>query len=109
MATCVLPARCPDGMRHPGSVLLRYLRVLEAVKVAQKHEDTVQPVLGLIFDPSAMKNVDHDAVSMLSSFEAHSTFTDERSGQWFIEMSLMPDADADLLQFCSWHLNLRRP
>ena len=55
-----------------------------------------------------MKNVDHDAVSMLSSFEAHSTFTDEMSGQWFNEMSLMPDADADLLEFCSWHLNVQR-
>ena len=42
-------------MRHPGNVLLRYL---EAVKVAQKPEDTVQPVFVLTFDQSAMENVD---------------------------------------------------
>ena len=36
-----------------------------------------------------MKNVDHDAVSMRSSLEAHSTFTNERNGQLFFEVSLM--------------------
>ena len=52
----------------------------ETVKVAQNPEDTLQPV-----------NVDHGAVSMRSSLEARSTFTNERNGQLFIEMSLMPD------------------
>ena len=37
----------------------------------------MQPVIGLGFDPSAMKDADHDAVWMLSSLEAHSTFTNE--------------------------------
>ena len=47
----------------------------------------MQPVFGLIFDPSAMQNVDHDAVAMPSSLNAQSTFPNERSGQLFIEMS----------------------
>ena len=54
-------------------------------------EDTVQPVLGLGFDPPAMNDTDHDAVSMFPSLEAHRTFTNERSGQLFFEMSLMAD------------------
>ena len=49
------------------------------------------PVFELVFDPSSMENVDHDAVLLLSSPEAHSTFTYERNGQLFIEMSLMSD------------------
>ena len=49
----------------------------DLIKVAQKLESAVQPVIGLAFDPSAMRDADHDAVSMLSSLEAHSTFTNE--------------------------------
>ena len=86
-------------MRHPGNVLLVWCqRVLEAVSVAQKLEDTVQPVIGLGFDTSAMKNVDHEGVWMLSSLEAHSTFTNWSKWRLFIEMSLLTtrtDADAD--------------
>ena len=33
--------------------------------------------VGLGYDPSAMKDADHDAVWKLSSLEAHSTFTNE--------------------------------
>ena len=50
---------------------------LKAVNGAPKLEDTVQPVIGLGFDPSAMKDVDHDAVWILSLLDAHSTFTNE--------------------------------
>ena len=64
---------------------------LEVVNGAQKLEDTVQPVLVLGFDPPAMKDADLDAVSMLPSLEAHRTFTNERSGQLFFEMSSMAD------------------
>ena len=64
---------------------------LVAITVAKKLEDTMQLVFELVFDPTAMKIVDHDAVSLLSSLEAHSTFTYERNVQLFIEMSLMPD------------------
>ena len=46
-----------------------------AITVAKKLEYTLQPVFELVFGPSAMKNVNHDAVSLLSSLEAHSTFT----------------------------------
>ena len=51
----------------------------------------MQHVFAWGFDPSAMKDADHDAVSMLSSLEAHSKFTNESDGQLFIEMSLMAD------------------
>ena len=44
---------------------------VEVVNGAQKPEDTAQPVSGLGVDLSAMKDADHDAVSMLSSLEAH--------------------------------------
>ena len=64
---------------------------LMVITVAKKLEDTMQLVFELVFDPSAMENVDHDAVLLLSSPEAHSTFTYERNGQLFIEMSLMSD------------------
>ena len=50
---------------------------LDVVNGAQKLEDTVQSVIGLGFDPFAMKDADHDAVSMLSSLEAYSTLTNE--------------------------------
>ena len=54
--------------------------------------------LGLVFDPSAMKNVDLKAGLMPSS---DSTFTYERNERLFIEMSMVADydADADLLVF----------
>ena len=52
---------------HPVDVPKSFL---EVVNGAQKLEDTVQPVLGLGFDPPAMKDADHDAVSMLPSLEA---------------------------------------
>ena len=50
---------------------------LEVVNGAQKLEDTVQHVFGLGFDPTAMKDADHDAVWMLSSLETDCTFTNE--------------------------------
>ena len=48
----------------------------------------MQPVFGMGF---AVKVANHDAVWMLLSLEAHSTFMDERNGQLFIEKSLMAD------------------
>ena len=38
-----------------------------------------------------MEDVDHDADWLLSSLKTHSTFTNERNGQMFIEMSFMAD------------------
>ena len=40
---------------------------LMVITVAKKLEDTMRPVFELVFDPSAMENVDHDAVLLLSS------------------------------------------
>ena len=64
---------------------------LEVVKGARKLEDTVQPVIGLGFDPSAVKDADHDAVWMLSSLEAHSTFKNESKLAVVFELSSMAD------------------
>ena len=47
---------------HPGNVLLMCQKCyLDVVSGAQKLEDTVPPVIGLGFDPSAIKDADHDA------------------------------------------------
>ena len=64
---------------HPGTPAEVSKSFQETVNVAQKPEDTLPPV-----------NVVHDAVSMLASLEAHSTFTNEGNRQSFIMMSWMP-------------------
>ena len=43
---------------HPGNFLLMWVSV---VKVTQKLENTVRPVMGLSFHSSAIEDVDHDA------------------------------------------------
>ena len=58
------------------------------ITVTKKNEDTMHPVFELVFDPSSMEN---DAICLLSSLEAHCTFTYEKNEQLFIEISLMSD------------------
>ena len=79
-----LPTRSPHGLRSPKKrpvdVPKSFLEV-----VAQKLEDTVQPIFGLGF---AMKDASHDAMWTLSSLEAHRTFTNEINGQLFHVLTL---------------------
>ena len=53
---------------------------LEVVKLRRNPRTQCSVFFGLVSDPSVVKNADHDALSLLSSVEAHSTFLDEMIG-----------------------------
>ena len=55
---------------HPGNVLLMCQGVFWRWSTVRRNSTQCSLFFGLGFDPSAMKDADHDAVSMLSSLEA---------------------------------------
>ena len=113
-----------DEMRSPWKLPID---VVSVVKVAQKLENTVQLVIGLGFHSSAMEDVDHDLLNEVRQPRTHalnrsvidcvekkllSTGSTQhlyvrKSGQLFIEMSLMNKKEKMNAQLFWTHIRWR--